>query len=145
VRRRVFVSVGVIDSGGFKGADSVEALEQRTKAANQRFCSLATTLELPSTYKMGIGTDAVEEAEKVCRAVMAEFPVVTFVGGKVIFAREAWLPALPAQRDGAGHPEASLLDGRDDGRSTREGDVATAAPAFGLATCWAAASSAGRA
>jgi amino acid transporter len=86
----VFVSVGVIDSGGFKGADSVQALEERTRATLQRFCSLATSLELPSTYKMGIGTDAVEEAEKVCRAVMAEFPVVTFVGGKVIFAKEAW-------------------------------------------------------
>jgi hypothetical protein len=86
----VFVSVGVIDSGGFKGADSVEALEQKTVATLKRFCSLATTLELPSTYKLGIGTDAVEEAEKVCRLVMAEFPVVTFVGGKVIFAREAW-------------------------------------------------------
>jgi hypothetical protein len=86
----VFVSVGVVDSGGFKGADSVEALEQKTKATLERFCSLATSLEMPSTYRFGIGTDAVAEAENVCRQVMADFPVVTFVGGKVIFAREAW-------------------------------------------------------
>ena len=51
---------------------------------------LATTLEMPSTYKLEIGTDAVAEAEKVCRRVMAEFPIVTFVGGKIIFARETW-------------------------------------------------------
>ncbi|HVX94318.1 MAG TPA: amino acid permease [Polyangia bacterium] len=86
----VFVSVGVIDSGGFKGGDSVEALEAQTVATLKRYCSLATTLELPSTYKLEIGTDAVAEAEKVCRRVMAEFPVVTFVGGKIIFARETW-------------------------------------------------------
>jgi amino acid transporter len=87
----VFVSVGVIDSGGFKGADSVEALEQKTVATLKRFCSLATSLDgMPSTYRFGIGTDAVAEAEKVCRQVMSEFPVLTFVGGKVIFAREAW-------------------------------------------------------
>jgi L-asparagine transporter-like permease len=86
----VFVSVGVIDSGGFKGGDSVEALEAETVKTLQRYCSLAATLEMPATYKLGIGTDAVAEAEKVCRLVMAEFPVVTFVGGKVIFAREAW-------------------------------------------------------
>jgi amino acid transporter len=86
----VFVSVGVIDSGGFKGADSVEALEAQTVATLKRFCSLATSLEMPSTYKLGIGTDAVAEAEAVCRRVVAEFPVVTFIGGKVIFAREAW-------------------------------------------------------
>jgi amino acid transporter len=86
----VFVSVGVIDSGGFKGADSVEALEAETIGTLKRFCSLAATLEMPATYKFGIGTDAVAEAEKVCRRVMAEFPVVTFIGGKVIFAREKW-------------------------------------------------------
>jgi amino acid transporter len=86
----VFVSVGVIDSGGFKGGDSVEALEAQTVATLKRYCSLATTLEMPSTYKLEIGTDAVAEAEKVCRRVMAEFPVVTFIGGKVIFARETW-------------------------------------------------------
>jgi hypothetical protein len=86
----VFVSVGVIDSGGFKGGDSVEALEAQTVATLKRYCSLATTLELPSSYKLGIGTDAVAEAEKVCRRVMAEFPIVTFIGGKVIFARETW-------------------------------------------------------
>ena len=86
----VFVSVGVIDSGGFKGADSVEALEEKTVANLKRYCSLAASLEMPATYKLGIGTDAVEEAEKVCRRVMAEFPVVTFVGGKILFAREVW-------------------------------------------------------
>jgi amino acid transporter len=86
----VFVSVGVIDSGGFKGGDSVEALEAQTVTTLERYCSLATTMETPSTYKLGIGTDAVAEAEKVCRQVMAEFPIVTFIGGKVIFAREKW-------------------------------------------------------
>ena len=86
----VFVSVGVIDSGGFKGGDSVEALEAQTVTTLKRYCSLAATLEMPSTYKLGIGTDAVAEAEKVCRRVMAEFPVLTFIGGKVIFAREKW-------------------------------------------------------
>ncbi|HEX4405935.1 MAG TPA: APC family permease [Polyangia bacterium] len=86
----VFVSVGVIDSGGFKGGDSVEALEAQTVSTLKRYCSLATTLEMPSTYKLGLGTDAVAEAESVCRRVMAEFPVVTFIGGKVIFAREKW-------------------------------------------------------
>jgi hypothetical protein len=86
----VFVSVGVIDSGGFKGADSVEALEARTRETLRRYCSLATTLELPSTYELSVGTDAVAEAEALCRRVMARFPVVTFIGGKVIFARERW-------------------------------------------------------
>ncbi|HXI59367.1 MAG TPA: APC family permease [Polyangia bacterium] len=90
----VFVSVGVIDSGGFKGADSVEALELNTEATLKKYCSLATELEIPSMYRFAIGTDAVAEAEKLCREIIAEFPVVTFIGGKIVFARERWFQRL---------------------------------------------------
>jgi hypothetical protein len=31
---------------------------------------------------MAVGTDAVAEAEKLCREIIAELPVITFVGGK---------------------------------------------------------------
>ncbi|MEO5769858.1 MAG: APC family permease [Polyangia bacterium] len=90
----VFISVGVIDSGGFKGADGVEALDQTTSAMLKQYCSLATTLELPSTFRYAVGIDAVAEAEKLCREVMKDFPMVTFFGGKVIFDREQWYQRL---------------------------------------------------
>jgi hypothetical protein len=90
----VFISVGVIDSGGFKGADCIESLEATTQAMLQRYLSLATELGIPSTYRMAIGTEAIAEAEKLCRGVLAEFPLVTFVGGKVVFAREQWFQRL---------------------------------------------------
>lgn len=90
----VFVSVGVIDSGGFKGAEAVEELEAETRKMLEKYCSLATELELPSSYKLAIGTDAVAEAEKLCREVIAEHPVLTFFGGKVVFAREQWYQRL---------------------------------------------------
>jgi Amino acid permease len=86
----VFVSVGVVDSGGFKGADCVEELEVETDAMLKKYCSLATTLEIPSTHRFSIGTEAVAEAEKLCGALLKEFPLVTFFGGKVVFARERW-------------------------------------------------------
>ena len=90
----VFISVGVVDSGGFKGADCIEALEAETEAMLKKYGSLATELGVPSTYKMAIGTEAVAEAEKLCQSVMAEFPHVTFFGGKVVFAREQWFQRL---------------------------------------------------
>ena len=86
----VFVSVGVIDSGGFKGADGVAEIDSATGDMLNRYCSLATNLGIPSIFRYGVGTDAVAEAEKICRQVMADYPVVTFFGGKVIFAREQW-------------------------------------------------------
>ena len=90
----VFISVGVIDSGGFKGADCVESLESTTQAMLKKYLSLATELGIPSTYRMGIGTEAVLEAEKLCATIMTEFPLVTFIGGKVVFAREQWFQRI---------------------------------------------------
>jgi hypothetical protein len=90
----IFISVGVIDSGGFKGADCVESLESTTQEMLKKYLSLATELGIPSTYRMAIGTEAVLEAEKLCAAIMAEFPLVTFVGGKVVFAREQWFQRI---------------------------------------------------
>jgi hypothetical protein len=90
----VFLSVGVIDSGGFKGEGAVEALEASTKEALQKYCALATELGLPSTYRFAVGTDAVAEAEQLCRQTLSEFSAVTFFGGKVIFERERWYQRL---------------------------------------------------
>jgi hypothetical protein len=90
----VFISVGIIDSGGFKGADAIESLEANTQAMLKRYESLATELEVPSESVFAIGTDAVAEAEKLCLAVRQEFPVVTFFAGKVVFQRERWYQRL---------------------------------------------------
>ena len=50
----VFVSVGVIDSGGFKGADAVEALEASTEAMLKRYCVAGDRARrCPSTYRFG--------------------------------------------------------------------------------------------
>ena len=86
----VFLSVGVIDAGGFKGAECVDEIDTDTKTMLDRYCALATELGVPSTARYCVGIDAVAEAEKLCRQVMADFPAVTFFGGKVIFAREQW-------------------------------------------------------
>ena len=90
----IFISVGVIDSGGCKGADCVESLESSTEAMLKKYTSLATELGMPSSYRMAVGTEAIVEAEKICRAILAEFPLVTFFGGKVVFAREQWFQRL---------------------------------------------------
>jgi len=90
----VFISVGVIDSGGFKGADCVADLEVSTEAMLKKYTSLASELGIPSTYRMAVGTEAIVEAEKICRTLLGEFPLVTFFGGKVVFAREQWFQRL---------------------------------------------------
>ncbi len=93
-RNLVFLSVGVIDSGGFKGEDSIGALSSRTEQMLRSYVELARGMGVPAAYRMAIGTDAVDEAERLCLRVADEFPRVTFVAGQVIFQREAWYQRL---------------------------------------------------
>lgn len=93
-RNIVFVSVGVLDSGEFKGEETVDALRARTQAALDRYVALADKLGIASTSRMAIGTDVVEQAETLCLEVTREFPRTTFFAGKVIFSRENWYHRL---------------------------------------------------
>ncbi|MCK6490090.1 MAG: APC family permease [Planctomycetes bacterium] len=86
----VFVSVGVMDSGAFKGEDSLDALRAQTQENLQRYVELAHGLGLPATSRMAFGTDPVDEAARLCLAVARDFPRATFFAGKVVFGRPRW-------------------------------------------------------
>ena len=58
------------------------------------YLSLARSLGVPAAARMTVGTEAVEEAEKLCLEVAREFPQVVFFAGKMIFQREKWYHRL---------------------------------------------------
>ena len=86
----VFISVGVVDSAGFKGESAIGELRQKTEEQLEQYVELARRIGMPATSRYALGTDAVDEGEKLCLGVAKEFPRVTFFAGKVIFQREAW-------------------------------------------------------
>lgn len=90
----VFLSVGVVDTGEFKGEHAVDALRARCEESLQRYVKLANGLALPATYRYAIGTDVIDEAEKLCLEVAKTFPRITFFAGKVLFQRETWYQPL---------------------------------------------------
>lgn len=90
----VFISVAVIDSGEFKGEHSVEALERRSQETLQKYVDMAAQLGLPATYRYALGTDAVHEAEKLCKELALEFAHMTFFAGKVVFQKEQWFQGI---------------------------------------------------
>jgi hypothetical protein len=90
----VFLSVGVVDSGEFKGEGGVEGLRARTEEMLARYLALSARLGLPATYRLAIGTDVLAEAETLCLAVAREYSHTTFFAGKLIFRRERWWQRL---------------------------------------------------
>ena len=93
-RNFLFVSVGVIDSGVFKGGDELEALRAATEANLQKYVRLANGMGLAAAGRSAIGTDAVDESEKLCLSIVEEFPQSVFFAGQIIFHRERWYDRL---------------------------------------------------
>jgi len=90
----VFVSVGVVDSGGFKGEKSLQALRAQTGKTLKKYTGLADRLGVPSTARYAIGTDAIDETEKLCLQIMKEFPQATFFAGKIVLTGNRWAEAI---------------------------------------------------
>jgi amino acid transporter len=90
----VFLTVGVVDSAGFKGEAAIGELRQKTEEQLNQYLDLAKRVGMPAAFRYSLGTDAVDEGEKLCLEVAREFPRVTFFAGKVIFQREAWYQHL---------------------------------------------------
>ncbi len=89
-----FLSVGVVDSGEFKGEFAVEDLRKRTVGTLEKYVALANQFNVPATYRYAIGTDVVDEAEALCLSVAEEFSNVTIFAGQILFQREGWLERL---------------------------------------------------
>jgi len=90
----VFVSVGVVDSGEFKGEGAIEELQARTREMLDRYLEMARGLGVAATARMAVGTDTVDTAERLCLDVAKEFPKSTFFSGRMIFQKERWYHAL---------------------------------------------------
>jgi amino acid transporter len=90
----IFLSVGVVDSGNFKGASAVEDLQRHTEASLANYVDLAQRLGMPSSSFMAIGTDAVDELEHLCLEIAKRFPKVVFFAGQLVFNRDTWWQRL---------------------------------------------------
>ena len=89
-KNMIFVSVGVVDSGNFKGAEEVEHLREHTEKSLERYVDLARRLGFRSRAYMAIGTDVVDELEQLCRAVHRDYPKAVVFAGQLVFQRETW-------------------------------------------------------
>ncbi len=90
----IFVSVGIIDSGGFKGTESIEGLRHQTQAMLGQYVAAANRMGLAAASRLAIGTDPVDDTERLCVSVAREFPRATFITGHLLFARDSWYRRL---------------------------------------------------
>jgi K+ transporter len=90
----VFVSVGLIDSGQFKGLSEIENLRRAKEEELKSFVEFANCLGWYAEYRYSLGVDLIEELEKLCKSVAKDFPKTIFFAGKLVFQQENFLTRL---------------------------------------------------
>jgi amino acid transporter len=84
----VFISVGVIDTGRFKGHSEIESLRHNTEETLKSLVEYANCLGWYAEYRYGVGVDLMAELEALCESVAKEFSRTVFFSGRLVFEKE---------------------------------------------------------
>ncbi len=84
----VFVQVGVVDAGVFKGAEEIERLQAKTKSEVDHYVNLVKRYGYYAEAISPIGTDVVEEIAKIAPSTLERFPNAVFFGGQIVFPED---------------------------------------------------------
>jgi amino acid transporter len=87
-RNFLFVQVGSVDAGNFKGAADIDDLRAHTEAEAQRYVQFAQARGYGSKAYTAIGYDIPGEVMKLAREASAEFPNQVFFAGQLLFTNE---------------------------------------------------------
>jgi amino acid transporter len=87
----VFVQVGVLDAGNFKGAAEVENLREHSRKEVDRYVAYMGKRGFYTEAHYALGTDIVDEAAKLCDVIAEKFPQAQFFAGQLVFKDESML------------------------------------------------------
>lgn len=89
-RNFIFLSVNVVDAGNFKGSADMAKSVEETERGLKRYVEFAHGLGLAADYRTSVGTEVLDEAERLALAIAKEFPQCVFFAGKLVFQKERW-------------------------------------------------------
>ncbi len=87
-RNLVFIQVGAVDAGNFKGADEIEALRAHTVADAQKYVAFARARGYGSTAFTAVGADVMGELMALAEEAAEQFPNRIFFAGQLLFMEE---------------------------------------------------------
>ncbi len=90
-RNFVFVEIGIIDAGNFKGADEVGHLKVQVHKDVDRYVSFMQSQGCFAEGRSYIGIDVISEAERVAPEILKNYPSAVFFGGQLVFPEETFL------------------------------------------------------
>jgi amino acid transporter len=87
----VFVQVGVIDAGVFKGREELDELREQVARDAKRYTDYMHRHGFAAEAVTAVGTDVVDEVAEIAQQVLTKFPKAVFFGGQLVFPEETFL------------------------------------------------------
>jgi amino acid transporter len=85
----LFVQVGILDAGNFKGAAEVDNLREHSRTAVERYVNYMTRRGFYAESCVALGTDIVDEAARQCNVIAEKYPQAQFFAGQLVFKDES--------------------------------------------------------
>ena len=90
----VFVQIGMVDAGVFKGAEQIERLKEKTAGELKRYVEYMHRHGYAAESFSAIGIDIVHEISNLTPRILERFPRSVFFGGQVVFPRDSFWTRL---------------------------------------------------
>jgi len=86
----VFVQVGIIDAGNFKGSDEIDRLRRHVLDEMEHYVDYMREHGHYAEAFYALGTDVVEELDQIAPKIVAKFPNSVFFGGQLVFPKDTF-------------------------------------------------------
>lgn len=90
----IFIQIGIIDAGNFKGASEVERLDIQVQEDLDKYVNYMKRHGYHAEGHHSIGNDVVEEVTKLTSKVIEKYPDAVVFGGQLVFGRDSFLTRL---------------------------------------------------
>ncbi len=83
----VFLGVGIVDAGNFRGSDELHDLEEQLKGELEKYRNLARHYGHHAEIKYSIGTDVADEIKEEAKTIQKRFPNSVFFVGQFLLPK----------------------------------------------------------
>ncbi len=90
----VFMQIGVVDAGNFKGAEEVAHMKVKVKDDLDRYVHYMRCHGYYAAGYSSFGTDVVEEVERLTPQILERFPNAVLFGGQLVFPATTFLSGV---------------------------------------------------
>ncbi len=90
----VFIQVGTVDAGNFKGAEAVSQMKAEVKKELDRYVQYMRCHGYYASSYSSFGTDVVDEVASLTPQILERFPNAVLFGGQLVFPKTTFLSGV---------------------------------------------------